>query len=125
MAVILALLNALLSDVMINYSFGSDYRSAAPILAIYGFSNVFVFMNNASWQWFLNLNLQALAAYRLMLGAILNIILNLYLIPKYGLLGAAYATLISYGFSSYFFNILFKNSRRNFFLQTKAIILMR
>jgi len=43
-------------------------------------------------------------------------------IESYGLIGAAYATLVSYSFSSYFYNALFKGTIINFKMQTIAIL---
>ena len=43
---------------------------------------------------YLSENLQKYSFYRTLAGAIINIILNYLLIPKYGIYGAAFATLI-------------------------------
>ena len=45
------------------------------------------------------------------------------MIPLYGILGAAIATLISQAIASYFFNITNKKLRYTFLLQTNAILL--
>ena len=45
------------------------------------------------------------------IGAALNVGLNLYLIPTMGIVGAAWATLISYAYASFFFLFMAKSTR--------------
>ncbi len=92
------------------------------ILEIYVWSIVFVYLNIASWSWYVNENLQRIAFYRLILGAILNFILNIFLIREHGLEGAAMATIFSYAIASYFGNLISSKTRVNFILQTKALL---
>ncbi|MFZ2844437.1 flippase [Psychrobacter sp.] len=110
------------SDFIIIYLYGKDYQPAVNILDIYIWSNIFVFMSNASWLFYINHELHKIASYRLVVGAIINVLLNFYLIPLYSLKGAAVATLISYFISSYLVNIFFQDTRKNFIFQTRAII---
>jgi O-antigen/teichoic acid export membrane protein len=106
---------------IVDLFFGVEYKESGAITIIYIWSIVFVFLSNASWGYYLNEGLEKLASTRLVIGAVINISLNIYLIPIYGLYGAAYATLCSYFVSGYFINLIFKRTRENFFLQTKAI----
>jgi len=48
-------------------------------------------------------------------------VFNLYLIPIYGIRGAAIATLISYGTASYLSLAIFKKTRDNFWVATNAL----
>jgi len=57
-------------------------------------------------------------------GAISNILLNLILIPKYGAMGAAVATLISYAITSYFCLFIFKRTRHIGIMMTKSIFFL-
>ena len=72
---------------------------------------------------YLSENLQKYSFYRTLAGAIINIILNYILIPKYGIYGAAFATLVSQAVASYLFNITNKKLRYTFLLQTNAFLL--
>jgi O-antigen/teichoic acid export membrane protein len=117
----ISILVFLFSGHIINILFGHDYLESVNILKIYVWSTIFVFLNNGSWSWYLCENLQHLAAIRLIIGALVNIVLNYFLIKFYGLEGAAIATLVSYSIASYFGNLFFKKTRINFILQTKAI----
>jgi len=109
-----------LSKFIISLLFGANYIQAAGVLKIYIWSGVFVFFGVASGKWFVAENLQKYSFYNAMAGAISNIILNSLLIPKLGINGAAISTVISYGMASYLTMILFRHTRINFRLATRA-----
>ncbi len=121
-AVSACILYTFFGSLMVQLLFGEEYAASSDLLSVYIWSIVFVFLSNASWGYYLNEGLEKLASFRLILGAVLNISLNIYLIQNIGLIGAAYATLISYSVSSYFINFFFKKTRENFYLQTRSII---
>jgi O-antigen/teichoic acid export membrane protein len=110
------------SEQLVLLTFGTDYASAIPVLQLYIWSIVFVFLNNASWKWYIAENLQKIAMLRLCLGAIVNIGLNMLFIPRFGLEGAAYATLISYVMATYLGNALHPRTLVNFRMQTRALL---
>jgi len=113
---------ALFSEEIILFLYGEEYFESIDILRVYVWTIIFVFLSNGSWTYYLNENLQKLASVRLVIGAIINVSLNLYLIKEYGLMGAVYATLISHFISSYFINVIYKKTRKNFMMQTNALI---
>jgi PST family polysaccharide transporter len=118
----LCLIVFLFSESIIKYLFGESYFNSVIVLKIYVWTSFFVFLSNASWAYYINENLQSLAMYRLVIGAIINVILNIILIKQYGLTGAAFSSIISYSISSYFFNIFSSKLITNFKLQTIAIL---
>jgi O-antigen/teichoic acid export membrane protein len=120
-AVLISLGVTIFAENIVHYTFGKSFYPAINILVIYVWSNVFVFLNNGSWNWYVTENLQHLAAIRLFIGALVNFVLNLFLIKIYGLKGAAIATIISYSIASYFGNLISKKTRINFKMQTHAI----
>jgi O-antigen/teichoic acid export membrane protein len=81
--------------------FGQDYMSSVPIIIIHTWSSVLVFMRALMSKWLIIQNLPALSLLSQLMGAIVNVGLNLILIPNFGAVGAAYATLISFLFSGY------------------------
>lgn len=81
---------------IIELVFGSEFSAAAPVLTIYIWAGVAIFLGVASSQYLANENLTKLLAFRTLVGMILNVVLNLFLIPIYGIVGSAIATLISY-----------------------------
>lgn len=123
MAVAVALLMTFLSDWIIALLYGEQYNQVGGIFMIHIWASVFVFLEVACGKWFIAENLQKYSFYRTLFGAITNVILNFILIPKYGVYGAAVATLISQSIASYLFNIINKATRKTFFLQTNAILL--
>lgn len=120
-SVTVSLITVIFSDQIIRYTFGESYASSIVILNIYTWSNVFVFMNNGSWSWYINEGLQRIAFLRLLAGALINVFLNVYLIRRLGIAGAAYATLISYAVASYLGNLISRKTWPNFVLQSRAI----
>ncbi|WP_345954865.1 flippase [Mucilaginibacter sp. PAMB04168] len=79
-----------------------EYAYAAPVLSVHIWSGVFVFLGAASGQYLIAENLNKLTFIRTGFGAIVNIVLNLLLIPKMGMMGAAIATLIAYASAAFF-----------------------
>lgn len=125
MAIAIALPMTFLSDWLILLLFGQDYQEAGQVLMIHIWASIFVFLGVASGKWFIIENLQRFTLINTSLGAILNVGLNLIFIPKFGVIGAAYATLISYGIAAYLMNSIWKVSRSNFFMLSKSLLLFR
>lgn len=106
---------------IIKILFGTAYIGAITTLQIYVWAGIGVSLGVAVSQSLLANNLTKISFYNTLLGAIINIILNIILIPKFGINGAAIATLISYTIST--FGIFFyKKSRHQGFLILKSII---
>lgn len=123
MAIAIAIPMTFLSDWMIYFLYGAQFSEAGGVLMVHIWSAVFVFLGVASSKWFVAEGLQRYSFYRTLFGAILNIGLNLVLIPQYGIYGAAIATLVSQTVASYLFNVINKKSRITFVLQSKALLL--
>ena len=85
-----------LSHEIIYILYGSEFAPAAPVLTIYIWAGVAVFLAVASSQYLVNENLTKLLFLRTLVGMIINVSLNLILIPVYGIVGSAIATLVSY-----------------------------
>ena len=111
------------SSEIINLLYGSKYLSSAPILTIYIWAGASVFLGVASSQYLVAENLTRISFVRTSLGMIANVILNIILIPIYGIIGSAFATLISYTIAV-FSIALFKQSREQFFMMTKALLFL-
>jgi len=79
-----------------------EYAYAAPVLSVHIWSGVFVFLGAASSQYLIAENFNKLTFVRTGFGAIVNIVLNLILIPKMGMMGAAIATLAAYASATFF-----------------------
>jgi len=55
--------------------------------------------------------IQKFNAYGAIVGAAANVVLNLFLIPRYGAVGASWATLVSYTIAAPLFPLLFREAR--------------
>lgn len=120
-SVVVALPMTFLATPIIGLLFGDAYVGAGPILAIHIWASVFVFLGVASGQWFLAENRQVLGLQRTALGAIANIGLNFWLIPFYGVLGAAIATVVAQAVVSFLFDGLQAITRPMFFMKLAAM----
>lgn len=94
-AISFAILTTLFGGFAVNILFGDTYTDASNILKIHIWSAVFVFIGVAFNKILMAENLAKIALKRTALGAVTNVILNYFLIPKYGIQGAAYSTLIA------------------------------
>lgn len=122
MAIGIALPMTFLSDWLVTLLYGEAYRDAGQVLMIHIWAGMFVFLGVASSSWLTNENLQKLAFYRTLSGAITNVILNLMLIPIYGIIGAAIATVISYMVAGFVFDIFNNKTRKMFFMKIDALL---
>jgi O-antigen/teichoic acid export membrane protein len=117
---IMSILVFFIAPFLIKISFGEGYELSARVLSIHIWSGVAVFLGVASCKHLLAENLTRIDLYRTIIGVFVNIFLNFLLIPIYGIIGAAFATLISQFFSAYFSNLFFKKSRIIFIMFLKS-----
>jgi O-antigen/teichoic acid export membrane protein len=110
---------------LIDIFYGEAYQASAKILTLHVWTGVFVSLGVASSNWFLAENLQKFALWKTIAGAIINIVLNFLLIPRFGIIGAAFSTLACQMCASVFFNVLYKKSRPIFRMQMNAILLYK
>ena len=120
-ALAIALPTTLLADWVIYFFYGTDYQEASSVLKIYIWAGVFVSLGSASSKWLVAENLERYSFYRTSLGAVLNVLCNLWLIPLLGIVGAALATIISYFIAAYLSLLFFKKTRENFWIATNAL----
>lgn len=99
-----------------------EFHIGAPALAIHIWAGVFVFLGTASGQYLIAENLTRISFLRTAIGALANILLNLWLLPRYGMNGAALATLLAY-FISTFSVLLIPKTRQHGVSMLKALIL--
>jgi O-antigen/teichoic acid export membrane protein len=113
-----------LSDRIVELLYGAQYNQAGSVLMIHIWAGVFVFLGVASSNWFLVENLKMLSLQKAFYGMITNIILNLILIPKYGIQGAAFATLVSQATATYITDFFQIKTRKIFYMKSKTIFLI-
>ena len=125
LAIAIALPMTFLSDWVVHFLYGEQYNQAGSVLMIHIWAGVFVFLGVASGKWLLSENLQIFSTVKSSIGMIVNVWLNYILIPKIGVLGAAWATLISYFVAAYLCLLFFKKTRINFANLSKSLFFIR
>lgn len=120
-SVAVALPMTFLSTPVVTLLFGEAYLESGAVLAIHIWAAVFVFLGVASGKWFLAENRQILSFQRTALGAVANVGLNLWLIPVYGAVGAALATVLSYGIVVFFADLLQIETYKMFAMKISAL----
>lgn len=120
MALVLAIIVTFLSEPIITLLYGIDYEKSAIILSIHIWAGIFIFLRAVFSKWILVEDAIAFSMITQGAGAVVNIIMNLILIPQFGGIGAAYATILAYAMASYFSLVFYKKSRPIFWMMTKS-----
>ena len=111
-----------ISTFLVTCLYGQAFKEAGTILAVHIWSAIFVFIGVGMSPWLLNEGLLKYSLIQTFIGAIINVILNIFLIPKYAGLGASIATVVAYGFAAFLLNALFSKTKIMFKLQLKALL---
>ena len=123
-AIAIAIPMTYLSEWIVNGLYGDQYNEAGNVLRIHIWSGVFVFLGVVSGTWLLTEGLQLFSTINTIVGAIINVLLNYILIPRVGIEGAAWATVVAYAFSGYILLIIHNKTRINFFMLSKSLFLV-
>jgi PST family polysaccharide transporter len=118
---IIALVVTLTAGLIIRILFGAAYAPAASVLVVHIWSAVFVFWGVAGSQYLVAENLTRTSLHRTVFGLIVNVALNVFWIPRYGIMGAAWATLIAYMSSGWLAHALLPEVRGLFWMQVKSL----
>ncbi|TPH17070.1 flippase [Litorilituus lipolyticus] len=122
-ALIISILTFYFSKPLINIIYGSNYHSSASILSIHIFATIFIFQRAILSKWLIIEGNYKFSLISHIAGAISNILLNLWLIPIYGGVGAAWATLISYIIASFISLTLTKPTRAFMIFMIRAMFM--
>ncbi|MDC3076797.1 polysaccharide biosynthesis C-terminal domain-containing protein, partial [Candidatus Pelagibacter sp.] len=110
------------SDVIITLIFSDIYAESILLTKILSLTIIFVFLGVVNEHWYISNNLQKYYAINVFSGAIINILLNYVLILKFGVIGASYATIITYFYIIFIFDYFNKNTRFLLKIKIKSII---
>jgi O-antigen/teichoic acid export membrane protein len=117
-----AVLISFLGTDIIRLIYKDAYEGAGPMLSIHIWSGIFVFLGSASSQYLLAEGYTMISFQRTAFGAIANVLLNLWLIPVYGGIGASVATLIAC-FISTFYLLFIPKTRLQGVMMLKSLFL--
>lgn len=87
----------LLSARIIRFFYGDNFLEASAALGILIWAEIFNFLSFPYGSAMTASGVQRFVVLFTMVGAAMNVALNLFLIPRYGIVGASVATLLSYG----------------------------
>jgi len=119
----IAIIITFFSSNIIDIAYGETFAASAPVLTIYIWAGVPVFLGIASSQYLITENFTKISFIRTLIGMVTNIVLNIILIPIYQLEGSAWATLISYSIATFFIGFI-PSVRHQFFMMIKSILLL-
>lgn len=123
LAYAIAIPMTILATPIVMIMYGQEYIASGSVLAIHIWASVFVFLGVGKGIWIVTEGLTRFALVSTLCGAIVNILLNLFLIPRYREVGAAIATVISYGCADYLVYITYPRFRKLGRIMTNALML--
>lgn len=117
-----AIAGTLLADPVIRILFGEEYIQAVPMLRLLMWAGVWVSLEQG--RYILTTNEGVLVPYMFatLMGAVVNITLNLLLIPSLQGMGASIATLIGYGVATYVSSLVLPQFRHFGRMMTRALL---
>ncbi len=95
-AVLISIPTTFFAKYIIQIVFGIGFIGGTTVLQIYIWSNIGTFLANLSTNYLINENLRVAIFVSSFIGMAANVILNIVLIPHFGINGSAFATLVSY-----------------------------
>ncbi len=113
---------ALLAYWVVLYTFGAKYMAAVPILQVMAFKGASVALSNTAGSMLVAEGLQRYAFYRDIMGCVVCVVLNYLLLPRYGVVAAAWIAIASNLFAGYFADAFIPAYRHLFVRQTRAIL---
>jgi O-antigen/teichoic acid export membrane protein len=122
MAIAIAIPMTFLSDWLIQLLFGSEYALAGGVLAVHIWAGIFVFLGVARGKWIINENYQFYGMVCTVSGALANVVLNIWLIPLLGIMGAAWATVASQAIAAWLLGYFLQEIKISSKMIAKAII---
>jgi O-antigen/teichoic acid export membrane protein len=99
------------SKLVISLLYGQQFGQSAKLLSILIWSEFAVFFGSVVVHLLLAQNLQRFLVFPTAIGAGLNVVLNVILIPRYAATGSAWASVLSYGVAWMLFLLVFGRTR--------------
>lgn len=102
---------SLFSYKIIHGLYGDQYQGAAAVLAVYAWAGVFGTLGLTTNSWLINAGLMRYGLYQALSGLAINVILNLILVPKLGIIGGAWSYVAAQAISNFAINALMPATR--------------
>lgn len=121
--IIICIVICLISHPLIKYTFGIEYTAAVTLLQIMIFKTIGYASAQITGALIVIEKKQKYVVIRNIIGCVVCIGLNLLLIPRYGVTGAAVASVITAICAGYFSHIFIRTYRSYFYYQTYCFLL--
>jgi O-antigen/teichoic acid export membrane protein len=119
----LAIPTVLLAPWLVRFAYGPAYAASTPVLIVHGWTLVWAASGVARGQFCVNEGLTRLHLIATAAGALLNVLMNLLLIPRYGGVGAAWATFAAQAVAAWISSFWFAATRDCARMQTLALLI--
>ncbi|TCP29370.1 PST family polysaccharide transporter [Sphingomonas sp. BK235] len=119
--VIICLVVTLLAGFIVPALYGARFAAAVPVLIVHVWTSVFVSMGVLGNQWYLSHGLQGRTLAFTLIGAGCNLLTNCLLVPYWGALGAAIASVVAQIVSTFAADALSARTRPLFLIKVDAI----
>ncbi len=120
---LVAILVTFTGPALVTLLFGHEYRLAGDVLRIHFWAGIFVALGVGISQWYLAENRLRISLYGTIAGALINLLMNLLLIPEFGITGAALSTVGSYFVSAYLSALFFPSAAPAWRIVNRAIFM--
>lgn len=121
-ALVVAVVLTFTSGPLVALLYGEEYSGGGLILAIHIWAGLFVFVREALGKWLINEGFMKFFLLGNGLGAAVNVLLNWFLIPAYGGVGAAVATVVSYAVAGYLACFIVPQTRGAGKMMSRALV---
>jgi O-antigen/teichoic acid export membrane protein len=121
-SIIISLIVSLLSYWLILFTYGEKYLPAVAVLQIMAWKTVGMALSSTSGQIIILEHIQKWAVIRNLIGTVICIGLNLIFIPRFGIIGSAWVTIITVFSSGFLANYFIPSYREIANIQIKAIL---
>ena len=118
-----ALVTVAVSGWLVEALFGAQYAEGATVLAVHAVSNIFCFLGVAHGLWLTNERRFAVRLYGTLAAGFTALAMNFVLLPRIGLVGAAYAAIAAQAVAAFLVNLFL--DPRSFRMQCDAILLRK
>ena len=109
------------SDIILNFIFGNKFSGTNVYMVLYSLAMIFNCTGMVAGQWIIVEKFYWIPISRSIIGLGFNIVLNLLLIPIYGVYGACYTAIITSFITNFLLYFFSKQGRTIFYLQLLAL----
>lgn len=111
------------AEILVDILYGAAFEKSAVILIVLIWTIPLSFLGAFTNRMLMTKGWQKIVFFKQFLLMSINIVLNIVLIPRYGIIGAAFATLTADLFVNLFADLLFRKSRWIFLLKIESFFL--